>query len=223
MLIFLIILCILAAIITAILLSPVYVIIKNDKSNNLIILYKLLFKTFGENPDPNHPIVKALKKSTGIERLEKESLEKNIEDSGLSTTVSETCRILADLLKEIAKLLKYCTAKEYKLKIICSSDDAAETAVSYGKCCAAAFPLLGLFGSLMKIKKKGRNIDIRCDFTGKKELFRYKFVISVKLCHVLAAFLRVAITEAKRRVALENEAEAKEKEKLNQQKTKKQD
>ena len=90
MLIFLIILGILAAIITAILLSPVYVIIKNDKSNNLIILYKLLFKTFGENPDPNHPIVTALKKSTGIERLEKESLEKNIEDSGLSTTVSET-------------------------------------------------------------------------------------------------------------------------------------
>ena len=41
-----------AVLITVILLLPVKVIIKNDENNELILRYRFLFKTYGENPDP---------------------------------------------------------------------------------------------------------------------------------------------------------------------------
>ena len=52
----------LALLITVICLLPVKVLLKNDAQNPLILRYKFLGKTFGENPDPNDPIIKTLKR-----------------------------------------------------------------------------------------------------------------------------------------------------------------
>ena len=46
------------------------------------------------------------------------------------------------------------------------ADDAAETAVSYGKTCAYVFPLLGLICNTMKVKKY--YADIHPDFLRQK-------------------------------------------------------
>ena len=183
--VFLIIVAILAILIATLLILPVYIIIKNDQKNNLILSFKFLFWSFGGEKKPESPVTKKLKN--------------DMKKGGLPATVTETAQILITILKELSSLLGHCTAKKYELNIICSSEDAAQTAISYGKCCAAAFPLLGLFGSLIKIKKKGRNIDIRCDFTGKQELFSYNFVISTKVFNLLSSFIKVAIKEAKRK------------------------
>lgn len=188
----------LALLITVILLLPVYVIIKNDENNELILRYKILFKTFGENPDPNAPVVKVLKKASGISQLEKDNLKSSAKEMGLSTTVSQTLQIVVDLLREIVTLLTYGTLKRCYIKVVCAEEDAADTAVSYGKCCAVVYPLVGFLDAAMKVRKKGQHIDISCDYlTGNDEL-RFDFLISVRLYHVLAAFLRVAFEEAKR-------------------------
>lgn len=197
--VFLIIVAILAILIATLLILPVYIIIKNDQKNNLILSFKFLFWSFGGEKKPESPVTKKLKKSIGANKLSKEKLKNDMKKGGLPATVTETAQILITILKELSSLLGHCTAKKYELNIICSSEDAAQTAISYGKCCAAAFPLLGLFGSLIKIKKKGRNIDIRCDFTGKQELFSYNFVISTKVFNLLSSFIKVAIKEAKRK------------------------
>ena len=65
----------LAALITVILLLPVKVIIRNDEQNELILRYKFLFKTYGEDPDPNDPIIKALKEASGVNRFQKRELK----------------------------------------------------------------------------------------------------------------------------------------------------
>ena len=65
----------LALLITVILLLPVYVIIKTDKNGELIFRYKFLNKIYGEDPDPNNPVVKTLKKASGVSRLEKDKLK----------------------------------------------------------------------------------------------------------------------------------------------------
>lgn len=204
MLIFLSIVAGLAVVITALLQLRVYVIIKNDEKNNLLLRAKFLHLTFGEKADPNNPTVKAIKRTAGIDRFEKEYLEANLKESGLSATVSESCQILAALLKEVAGLLKYCTVKKTMVHIVCASGDAAEIAMRCGKCSAVVYPLLGLLSSLMNVKRKGCDVDIRGDFEGGEEVFRYDFLISVSLGHVLAAFFRVAYAEA-RRQAQENE------------------
>ena len=198
--IFLSIVGVIALIILAILMLPVYIIIKSDENGELILRYKILFKTFGENPDPNNPILKALKKASGISRLEKKNLQSSAKETGLSTTVSQTLRIVIDLLREVVAILKYCTAKRFYIKVVCAEEDAADTAISYGKCCAAVYPIAGLLSSIMKVHKKGQHIDISCDYLGGKDDFQFDFLISVRLFRVIAAFFRIAFKEAKRTV-----------------------
>ena len=88
--IFLGILGLIALIITVILLLPVYIIIKNDENGNPIIRYKFLFKTYGENPDPNNPLLKAVKKLAGIDNLSKKQLQHDIARRGVRNTLSQT-------------------------------------------------------------------------------------------------------------------------------------
>ncbi len=184
--------------ITAILLLPVNIIIKNDENNNLILLYKILFKTFGEDPDPDNPLVKLIKETSGVSKIEKKSLEKNIEKSGLLNTVGDTMRILMNLLKEVAGLLKHCTAKKFHIKVVCSEDNAADTAITYGRCCSLVYPVTSFISSNMKVRKKGQNIDISPDFTGNESVLRYDLLISVRLYRAVIALFKVAYKEAKR-------------------------
>ena len=177
---------------------PVYIIVKSGEDGELVLLYRFLGKVYGENPDPNNPILKQLKKSSGVARIEKQGLAKSLEENGLAATLADTCRILADLLIEIGHILRYCTAKRFDVEVVCAGEDAAETAIHYGQCCAAVYPLAGALSAAMKVPKKVRHLDIRCDFLGEKASFRYDFLIMVRLGRALGALWRVSLKEAER-------------------------
>ena len=196
--IFLGILAFIILLITVILLLPIYVIIKTDKDGEIIILYKILHKTFGENPNPDNPILKTLKKATGVERLEKKNLKTNTEKSGLSDTVATSLNLIIDLLKELLALLYYCTAKKFRLKIVCADSDAADAAISYGSCCAIVYPILGYLHSVINIKKRGQDISIDCIYEDGKDAFEFESVLVIRVFRVLAALIRVSYAEALR-------------------------
>lgn len=198
----------LAALITVIALLPVKVIIKNDETSGLILRYKLLFKTFGENPNPDDPIVKVLKKSGGVDRLEKVATPENIQSDGLQKTVSDSYAALIGILKELLFLLKNCTVTRLHLKIRCADEEPDQAALHYGICNAATHTLLGVVSSFLKIRKRGCKIDIVCDFSQSNSLFRYEVVLTVPLGRVLAAFWHLVLEEAKR-VAVEQQDQAK--------------
>lgn len=189
---------ILATIITAILLHPVQVIIKNDEKENFILRYKFLYKTFGENPNPDDPLVKTLKKAGGVDRLEKVALQENIREEGLQKAVSDSYDALIALLKELLFLFKNCTVTKFDIKIRCAADEPDETAVQYGLCSAATHTLFSVLSSFLKVRQRGCNIDIDCDFYENNPIFRYCIVLSIPFRRVLAAFWRVVLTEAKR-------------------------
>jgi len=188
----------LAILITVILMLPVYIIIKNDQNGELILRYKILWKVFGEDPDPDMPIIKMLREASGIARLEKKNLKSSAKQTGLSFAVSQTLKIVIDLLREIISLLKYCTIKKFHIKVVCSEEDAAKTAISYGQCCCALYPLVSLLNSMLKIRKKGQRVEVLCDYLSGKDSFKLDFLISVRFYRVLAAFFRIAYKEAKR-------------------------
>lgn len=194
----------LALLITAILLLPIDIIIKNDDDDNLILLYKILFKTFGENPDPNNILVKTIKETSGISKIEKDGLKKNVAESGFWSTVSYTARILLSLLQEIVNVLKYCKLKKLNIKAVCAGEDAAETAVDYGKCCAIIYPIAGFLSSNMKVKRKAQKIDIKCDYTNGENIFKYDILIMIRMYHAIAALFRIALKEAKRTAEQQN-------------------
>ena len=192
------ILALLAVIITVILLLPVKVIIKNDDNDILILRYRLLFKTYGEDPDPNDPIVKALKRAGGIDRLEKTAVQENIQADGLQKTIRESYSLIVDLLKELLALLKNGTVTKLNIRIQSAGEDPADAAINYGIYQAATHTLVAVLREFVKIRKRGCKIDIGCNFYEQKTLFRYHLVLNIPFFRVLAAFWRAALAEAKR-------------------------
>lgn len=184
--------------ITVICLLPVKIIIQSDREELLTLRYKFLFKTFGEDPDPDAPIVAMLKKLSGVDRLEKEALGKSVSTGGLKRTVSGSYSVLVDLLKELVRLLKRCTVTRLHVYIRCGSGDAAETAISYGQCCAATDVLLNVLNGFLTVRRRGCSIDIGCDFCAEETVHRCEMVLAIRFFRVLAAFWRVVLAEAKR-------------------------
>lgn len=188
----------LALLITVVLLLPVSVIIKTI-DGELVLRYKILHKTFGEEPDPDSSIVKALKEITGAAQLDKQKIKTSSQEKGLSSTVSETLNILIGLVKAVLELLKHATVKKLKLNIVCTGEDAADVALSYGRCCAFVSSALGFLSSYMRIKKRGRDIRVSCDFDEeKKGVFELEIVLVLRLFRVLAALIKRAVKEVER-------------------------
>ncbi len=203
----------LAALITIILLLPVRIIIKNDENNELILRYKFLFMTFGEDPDPNDPIVKALKTASGIDRLETKAIQKNIKSDGLQKAVSGSFATLVDLLKEVVTLLKRCKVTRLSVFIRCTGDGADEAAIHYGQCCTAVYSLLNFLRSFVKVRKRGCKIDVGCDFLGTESVFRYDAVLTILAGSVLAGLWRAVMAEAKRTAAAQQKQPQKQQQK----------
>ena len=188
----------LALLITVILLLPVTVIIKTDQNDEVILRYKFLGKTYGEDPDPNNPIIKTLKDVSGITRLEKENLKDEIEKTSFLSALKESLSLITALLKRLLSLLKYCKVKVLKLNIICAEADAAQTAIDYGRCCALVYPFLGFIHSNLKVRKKGEDINISCDYESRKSDYTLEAVLVLRFSRVLEALFRAAYDEAKR-------------------------
>ena len=184
--------------ISVILLLPISIIIKTDQNGELILRYKLLNKIYGEDPDPNNPILKTLKEASGINRLQKENLKNEIENTSFLNTLSESFALIIALLKRLLGLLRYCNVRVLKLHITCAEEDAAKTAIDYGRCCALAYPFLGFIHSNVKVRKKGEDINISCDYESRKGDYTFEIVLVLRFFRVLGAFFRTAYDEAKR-------------------------
>ena len=196
--IFLSILLFLILLITVILLLPISIIIKTDQNDELILRYRFLFKTYGEDPDPNNPIIKTLKEASGISRLEKENLKDKAKKTSYLATLSESFALITALLKRLLGLLNHCNLKVLKLHLICAEADAAKTAIDYGRVCALAYPFLGFIHSNIRVRKRGEDINIACDYESKKGSYSFEAVLVIRFFRVLGAFFRAAYDEAKR-------------------------
>lgn len=194
----LIVLAAIAALIAVIWSLPVRVLIYNDDRNDLNLRYKFLFKTFGEDPNPDDPIVKMLKTISGVDRLKKNTIKESIQSDGLQNAVTESYGIVIDLLREILSLLRYGTITRLHVKIRCTGEDASRAAIHYGQCCAATSALLNVLHGLVKVRKRGRRIDVGCDYFSNKPVFRYDIVLNLRFGRVLSGFWRVAMAEVKR-------------------------
>ena len=200
--IFWLILGVIGALIAAVLLLPIHLIIKNDENNNMLIRYRVLGMTFGEIPKPETPLEKSLKESTGIARaMERLSRRKLLEDTVQS--VKELCEILRDLFEELNNGLRRCTAKVFRVEVVCAEDNAADTAIAFGKVSALVYGLSAAVANLIKIRKRGRKLDVRCDFEGGKKQLRYEFVIMVRGHWVLSTLVKLMLKETRRRKTIE--------------------
>ena len=201
----------LAALVIAVLLIPVKAMLYNDADNRFHYKIKVLFKTFDDTPTkagkkPKSTTSKPSQKAKPKPNLDR--FHKSVKEDGLLATVSDTVELLQTVLGEVFRLVRHVQITKLQLHIVCVGDDAADAALQYGRCCALVFPLAGFVHSLTTVKRRGEDIDIRCDFLGGEDEIRYDVHLSVRVAHIVAAALRFLWKESAR--FLPQEAKMKE-------------
>ena len=176
--------------IAVILSLNVSVIAEYDGSGGgLKLLYRILFFTFGKNPDPNSRIAKLIKKILGIDRLETEAIKSNVEKDGVSGTLKELSTLIYLLFGKIIWLLERATLRKFKIHAVCGGEDAADTAFEYGLACAVVYPLAGYVTSVIKTKEKGEDVSVICDFDAKSEV-NAEITVSVRIIYAVYAAMK---------------------------------
>lgn len=192
----------LALLITVICLIPVYVYVYYDGENSLQLRYRLLWKVFGENPDPNNPIIRLLKELSGISKFDSvSSLKKTVSSSGVSYTLRQMGEVLISLLRQMVWILPRCRMRKLELRAICAEGEPDDAAMEYGKLCSAVYPIVGVIDNILPINRRKLLLDLRCDFEAERSELSLTAVIRARLGSVLRALWRIVLDEAKAEAA----------------------
>ena len=184
--------------ITVILTLPVYVTAKDDEQGELMLRYRFLHKTFGEEPDPDNPVLLYLLDVSGLSRAKGSAIKSNVKTSGVGVTLEDTCAILWSLLEQVVAVLPHCKLKRLNITVVCAGDDAAETAMHYGKCCAVLYPAIGMIHALLPVDRRHERVDVRADFHATEDEIHYDLKLRTNVCRVLIAFCKIVYKEALR-------------------------
>ncbi len=147
--------------------------------------YKLkigFIEIIGSNKKPGKK-KKNGKKKTAINK-------KETSDTIKKPSIDEIYSILIDFLRDFKWRLNI-KVKYLDVYICCGDDDAAQTALLYGKMNAYAYSVDALLKSIVKICNS--NISISVDYNSNKTLFEGKTNIFAPLGNILLAIIRLLV------------------------------
>lgn len=98
---------------------------------------------------------------------------------GFADTVSKIFKMLNEALKELSFILHRAKFKKINLTIICATEDASKTALSYGRICSAVYPVTAILDNEFRVSKDAFDINIGCDFDTDKYDYSFDFEISL--------------------------------------------
>ena len=107
--------------------------------------------------------------------------------SGVVQLLKDAAAALGGMFRRIGRAFLF---EELYVSLTVGSGDAADTAVKYGKVCAAAFPSMGFIVSNMRVKKY--NIEVTPDFVGGSNSARMHVKAAVIPLRLINAVIVVA-------------------------------
>lgn len=119
---------------------------------------------------------------------------------------------LLNLIKKVAELavsalqdfFSHILIKKFSLSISVAGDDAADTAIKYGKYCAVVYPAVGTIVRVVKCKDYG--VDINPNFSEKAETeINFDFVARVFVFRLVALAVKHGIKGLKLLAEVKNE------------------
>lgn len=119
---------------------------------------------------------------------------------------------LLNLIKKVAELavsalqdfFSHILVKKFSLSISVAGDDAADTAIKYGKYCAVVYPAVGTI--VRVVKCKGYGVDINPNFSEKAETeINFDFVARVFVFRLVALAVKHGIKGLKLLAEVKNE------------------
>ena len=153
-----------------------------------ILSFKLLFFVFTVSPENKK---KKKKKAKKKEKEKKERPAKKEKDNFFRSHTSDFG--VFDYIELIGIVIEKFVAKIYfdklESEIRVAGDDAAQTALNFGRLNAAIYPIAGLINGHKRIKKL--HIGITPDFTTTKSVYNAEAIAYIRIFDVLAAVIAI--------------------------------
>lgn len=153
-----------------------------------ILSFKLLFFVFTVSPENKK---KKKKKAKKKEKEKKERPAKKEKDNFFRSHTSDFG--VFDYIELIGIVIEKFVAKIYfdklEAEIRVAGDDAAQTALNFGRLNAAVYPIAGLINGHKRIKKL--HIGITPDFTTTKSVYNAEAIAYIRIFDVLAAVIAI--------------------------------
>ena len=153
-----------------------------------ILSFKLLFFVFTVSPENKK---KKKKKTKKKEKEKKEQPAKKEKDSFFKSHTSDFG--VFDYIELIGIVIEKFVAKIYfdklEAEIRVAGDDAAQTALNFGRLNAAIYPIAGLINGHKRIKNL--HIGITPDFTTTKSVYNAEAIAYIRIFDVLAAVIAI--------------------------------
>lgn len=153
-----------------------------------ILSFKLLFFVFTVSPKNKK---KKKKKAKKKEKEKKERPAKKEKDNFFRSHTSDFG--VFDYIELIGIVIEKFVAKIYfdklEAEIRVAGDDAAQTALNFGRLNAAIYPIAGLINGHKRIKKL--HIGITPDFTTTKSVYNAEAIAYIRIFDVLAAVIAI--------------------------------
>ena len=153
-----------------------------------ILSFKLLFFVFTVSPENKK---KKKKKTKKKEKEKKEQPAKKEKDNFFRSHTSDFG--VFDYIELIGIVIEKFVAKIYfdklEAEIRVAGDDAAQTALNFGRLNAAIYPIAGLINGHTRIKKL--HIGITPDFTTTKSVYNAEAIAYIRIFDVLAAVIAI--------------------------------
>ena len=153
-----------------------------------ILSFKLLFFVFTVSPENKK---KKKKKAKKKEKEKNERPAKKEKDNFFRSHTSDFG--VFDYIELIGIVIEKFVAKIYfdklEAEIRVAGDDAAQTALNFGRLNAAIYPIAGLINGHKRIKKL--HIGITPDFTKTKSVYNAEAIAYIRIFDVLAAVIAI--------------------------------
>lgn len=106
---------------------------------------------------------------------------------GLLDTISYFSNILVLIFKKLWWLVKRLKFRRFKIDLTVATNDAANTAIQYGKTCAAVYPVLACLQANSDFKSK--EVNINADFDKKQSEFKASILITTRLFYLIVVVI----------------------------------
>lgn len=135
----------LLALVAILLCVPVYGDIRWDGTLHVRVRYLCLGRTVCPRPE-KAPAAETEKPSVW------HKAETHLRDRGLSDTLHDWSEQLRALTGAARRVLRAITVDRLRVEITVAGEDAADTALLYGRLCAVLYTAVGLLASLMRVR-----------------------------------------------------------------------
>lgn len=150
---------------------------------------------------------KKVKKQTPKTEQPKKATEKKpslIKKYGIEWLLNLIKRVAELAVSALQDFFSHILIKKFSLSISVAGDDAADTAIKYGKYCAVVYPAVGTI--VRVVKCKGYRVDINPNFSEKAETeINFDFVARVFVFRLVALAVKHGIKGLKLLAEVKNE------------------